>query len=151
MATLPTFFPATTADLDDLLALMREFYAEEGLRFDEVAAYRALAALLSDPALGRAWIVDADGEPAGHVVLAAGFSLEFGGRFGLLDEIYLRPPFRGRGWGRAALGHVARAAKDAGYTAIRLEVERHNGKARSLYTLAGYEAHERDLMTRFLA
>ncbi len=148
--TFPTFDPAGLADAEPLLTLMRAFYAEEGLAYEDARARNALAALLADASLGRIWLVREGDALAGYVVVTLGYSLEFAGRFALLDEIYLLEPYRGRGWGRATLEHVANASHAAGLKAVRLEVEDHNARAYDLYGRAGYVRHERGLMTLFL-
>lgn len=148
--TRPAYVPAGPADAEALIALMRAFYAEERLAYDDARARAALGTLLADPALGRVWGIQDGDALAGYVVVTFGYSLEFAGRFALLDELYLCPAARGRGWGAATLAHVEAACRAAGLAAVRLEVERHNAHARKLYGRAGYEAHDRDLMTLFL-
>jgi len=93
----PGFTPAIVADLELVLELMREFYASEHLRFDTAAARRALQQLLKDRACGVVHLIHWDAEVIGYVVLTFGFSLEFHGRAALLDELYVREQFRGRG------------------------------------------------------
>ena len=61
--------PATVRDIPALVELMREFYAEAGFQLPEENARRTFAELLGDPRLGRVWLIEVDGEPAGHVVL----------------------------------------------------------------------------------
>ena len=148
MAT--AFDPARPAEADTLLALMQAFYAEEGLSYDAERAEASLGELLARPALGRAWLVRDHGEVVGYLAVTFGFSLEFGGRFGLLDEIYLRPDARGRGLGAAILDHVAAFALAQDLSAVRLEAERHNTRALGLYDRAGYFLHERELLTLYL-
>ena len=64
-----TFRLATRDDLDVLVALMRDFYAHERIRFEPDVARAAMRGLLEDASHGRVWlVVDADG-PAGYVVL----------------------------------------------------------------------------------
>jgi ribosomal protein S18 acetylase RimI-like enzyme len=67
-----------------------------------------------------------------------GFSTEQGGRFLLLDELFVLPVFRGTGIGRAALAFVEEAARAAGGRAVRIEVAAENAGARRLYREAGY-------------
>ena len=68
------FDPASTSSLGDLLALMREFYAVESLPFDEETAKGALVPLLSDDAIGRAWLMRLGGAKVGYAVLTLGWS-----------------------------------------------------------------------------
>lgn len=143
---------ATSADAETVLELMRAFYVEERLVFEEAAQGAALCELLEDERLGAVFLLcEASGGPAlGHLVLTWSCSLEFGGRFVLLDELCLAPAARGRGEGRRALEFVAEWARGQGAKALRLEVAHENARARATYTKGGFEAHARDLMTRRL-
>lgn len=146
---------ATLADGPAALELMREFYAEESIPFDGPAQGRALDMLLSDPSIGALFLLrcaTAPGAgPLGHLVLTRGHSLEFGGRFLLLDELYLAPALRGRGEGRRALDFAVEQARASGAQALRLEVSRANTRAQAAYLRAGFVAETRDLMTLRIA
>ena len=143
--------PLSAARMDDALLLMREFYAEEALEYRDSRARGALEGLLAEPARGGFHFLEADGRMAGYFVLTMGYSLEFGGRFALLDEFYVRPELRGAGLGTWALERIAEEAARRGAGALRLEVDRVNTRARTLYERSGFVAHERDLMTKRLA
>jgi GNAT superfamily N-acetyltransferase len=146
----PTFHPLTSAALDAAVALMRDFYAEESLDYQELRARRALELLLTDPALGTFRFIQFDGAPVGYFVLTLAYSLEFAGRFALLDEFYVDPRHRGRGIGGQALEEIRQIAAGLGVAAIRLEVDRSNGRVRGFYQRAGFLPHDRDLMTKWL-
>jgi ribosomal protein S18 acetylase RimI-like enzyme len=147
----PGFRPATAQDLDALVALMREFYAHEGIDFDPDVARAAMHGLLEDPSRGRAWlVVDAEG-PAGYVALTLGWSLEYGGRDAFLDEIFLAERLRGRRLGERAIDLALEACRALGVRALHLEVARVNAPAQSLYRRLGFLDHDRYLMTKWLA
>lgn len=139
--------PARPGDEDGLIALMREFYLHERIELDEPAARGALAALLADPTLGRVWWL---GDGAGYMVVTLGFSLEFAGRYALLDELYVREGFRRGGIGARAVEEAAAACAAWGVRALRLEVAWENDGAQRLYRRLGFTAHDRHLMTRWL-
>ncbi|HEX8283537.1 MAG TPA: GNAT family N-acetyltransferase [Pyrinomonadaceae bacterium] len=145
-----TFRAAGTSDADALLAMMRELYEHERIPFDEPAAGGALAQLLADEAFGVAYLMLLGGEAAGYLVITYGFSLEFGGRAALVDELFVKDEFRGRGAGRAALDFAAGVCRARGIRALRLEVERVNEAALSVYRKAGFVGHDRHLLTRWL-
>ena len=147
---MTTLRPALPDDEDGILALMREFYLHERLVLDEPAARRALAALLAAPSLGRVWFVEGGGAPAGYMVVTLGFSLEFAGKFALLDELYVREGFRGGGVGARAVEEAAAACAAWGVRALRLEVAWQNDGAQRLYRRLGFDAHDRHIMTRWL-
>jgi GNAT superfamily N-acetyltransferase len=142
--------PARADDLDLVVEMMRGLYASDPMHFDVLTAGHALAELLADASLGRVWLVESGGAVAGYAVLTFGYSLEFGGRFALLDELFILAPHRGQGVGRQVLERLEGVCRDLGLTALRLEVARTNQGARRLYEKAGFEAHDRDLMTLWL-
>ncbi len=153
MHTAPLDFRlATVADTELLLGLMRAFYAEDKLDFDAARVAPALAALLEDPRNGEVllWLSE-DGSVVGYAALAMGFSLEQGGHFALLDELYLGHAARGRGRGRQALAILEQRANARGVQRMRLEVNHHNELARRLYLATGYVDDTRNLLTLPLA
>ena len=140
--------------IDRLLVLMEEFYAYASIPFDPGAARRALAELLATSSLGLVWIVESESEPIGYAVLAFGFSLELGGRDAILDELYVREPYRGKGVGRAVLRIVEEACRDRGVRALHLEVDETDERAQTFYASAGFRSRLMDahnyLMTKRL-
>ncbi len=122
--------PATSSDLEAVLALHRNFFAEEGYPFREKESRANLGRLLEEPGLGRVFVMDADGKTIGYLVLTFGFSLEFGGRDGLVDELYVSPEHRGRGLGTRALEVAAATCREQGIRAVHLHVERSKEGAR---------------------
>ncbi len=153
MHTVPLDFRvATVTDTELLIGLMRAFYAEDKLDFDNDRVRRALAALLEEPRNGEVllWLAE-DGHVVGYAALAMGFSLEQGGHFALLDELYLQHDARGRGRGKQALAILEQRANARGVARMRLEVNHHNELARRLYLATGYVDDTRDLLTLPLA
>lgn len=141
---------ATHADLEAVLALHRDFYEEDHYAFREEEARANLAFLLSDPRLGRLFAIDNDRSVVGYLVLAFGFSLEFGGRNAVVDELYLAPGHRGHGLGTKALAAAEEVCRELGIRAIHLVVERYKKEAQALYRRLGFVAYDRDLMTKTL-
>jgi ribosomal protein S18 acetylase RimI-like enzyme len=146
----PVFHPLTGNDLPNLLTLMHELYANQHMIFDPDVAATAARALLRDESLGRIFLIHSGGDLAGYFALTFCFSLEFHGRFGLLDELYIRERCRGQGLGRRAEALAATICKDEGLTALRLEVGKDNTAAESLYSRLGFNVEARKLMTKWL-
>ncbi|VXB71002.1 GNAT family N-acetyltransferase [Luteimonas sp. 9C] len=136
---------ATLDDLPAVLAMMRAFYIEDRLHFDDVATPRAVSALLSDPGCGALLLLGADGTE-GYLALTRGFSLEQGGHHALLDELYLAPAARGRGFGAQALAIARATAHGWGVPVLRLEVHHHNPRAKALYLRTGFVDGHRDTL-----
>lgn len=160
-----TLAPATPADLGLLAGYLRGLRADDpmpaGTLADDATALAAVSALLNDPTLGRAWVIRAGGgnggpsdaggdRPVGYTFLTFVHSIEFGGRCGFVDELYVEPPARGRGVGRRALELVADAARSFGVRVLLLEVSPENERADRLYQSAGFAERKYRLMTKRL-
>jgi ribosomal protein S18 acetylase RimI-like enzyme len=139
---------ASVSDTATLLELMREYYTFDHLSFDEGAARPALEALLANDSFGRAWLIEGGGATLGYVVLALGYSLEYHGRDAFVDELYIREAYRGHGLGRRALALLEATCRELGVQTLHLEVERTNTTAQEVYRRAGYQDHDRYLMSK---
>jgi GNAT superfamily N-acetyltransferase len=137
-------------ELPTLLEMMREFYGQQQMQFDEVAASHAVTRALNNPDLAQIYLIFRGTELAGYFALTFCFSLEFHGRFALLDELYLREAFRRQKLGNAVVAFAEDLCRKAGVKALRLEVGRENQRAQSLYRAAGFKEDERNLMTKWL-
>jgi GNAT superfamily N-acetyltransferase len=137
-------------EIPSLLEMMRDFYANQEMRFDKAAATLAVSHLLANPKQGQIYLAFWGSELAGYFVLTFCYSLEFHGRFGLLDEVYLRDTYRGQKLGKSIVAFAEELCKKAGIAALRLEVGRENLPAQSLYKASGFTAEERYLMTKWL-
>jgi ribosomal protein S18 acetylase RimI-like enzyme len=143
--------PATLVDRSLLVELMTEFYAESQYALDARRADEVFRRLLIEPTLGRVWLLESEALVAGYVVLTLGYSMEYGGRDAFIDDLFIRPAFRGKGLGRSALAEVRSAALSLGVRALHLEVGRDNSAAQALYRRAGFEDSGRQLLTLRLA
>jgi ribosomal protein S18 acetylase RimI-like enzyme len=86
----------------------------------------------------------------GYAVLTLGHSIEYQGRDGFVDEIYVRPAWRRRGVARELLRALEEEAVAVGVRALHLEVERQKEAVQALYHHLGFEDHDRVLMTKQL-
>ena len=129
---------ATLSDIDVLVGLMCDFYAEAQFLLHQQPAARTFAALLEDPRFGQVWLMECDDAPAGFVVLTVGFSMEYGGLRGFVDDFYVAAPYRNRGLGHAALEEVKRACRNRGVRALLVEVGPDNEAALNAYHSVGF-------------
>lgn len=141
---------ATPDDVDDLLPLLEAFYAEELLMHDGASVRAAVVELLNNPNLGGIWLLRVEGALAGYLVAIIGYGIEFGGRYVLVDELYIRPEFRGGGKWRIGFREVEKWARSHGIRAMRLEVNHHNERAKRIYLNDGFSDDERSILTKRL-
>ncbi len=103
--------PATPSDVPEILAMIEALADYERLRDLCIATKSALHDALFGPHPAAEVILGWEGtSPVGFALFFHNFST-FLGRKGLyLEDLFVRPQFRGRGYGRALLVHLARIA-----------------------------------------
>ena len=79
------------------------------------------------------FLLRSDGTPAS----CGGVKL-FGAEYGELKRMYVRPIFRGRGFGKLLLDHLASYARSRGIRLLRLETGIHQVEAIRMYERAGF-------------
>lgn len=142
---------ASLDDLDRLTALVRAFQEESGFAQTEDRRRAVLRPLLEGIPHGCAYLIGPARAPLGYVIVTFGWSVEFGGLDGFIDELYIRPPVRGRGIATDVLISLPKALAAAGMKALHLEVDRSNDTAQRLYQRTGFRLRDGyHLMTRKL-
>jgi ribosomal protein S18 acetylase RimI-like enzyme len=129
--------------------MVAAYHAEEGIPSDEAHRRTGLGPLLEGSPLGAVYLVGPRMAPVGYIVVSFGWSLEFGGMDGYIDEFWIRPGVRGRGMGSEVLAALIPALEAAGLKALHLEVGTENAGAQRLYARHGFVLRDGfHLMTR---
>jgi len=146
------FREAILSDEAELIPMMRALAKQdpEVIPFDASAARTAFHQFVSLPEFGRIWLFYDGPALVGYIILTIGFSFEFRGHDAFIDELYIVPAHRRRGFGRQAMAFVEQKAREMGANAIHLEVDPGNDSALELYRRTGYRNHDRFLMTKWL-
>ncbi|MEL7097788.1 MAG: GNAT family N-acetyltransferase [Pseudomonadota bacterium] len=140
---------AAPEHLDKLASLVAAFHAEAGLALSDEHRAAALAPLLEGSPHGAAYLIGPPRAPIGYIIVSFGYSVEFGGMDGFVDELFIRPGVRGRGVASEVLHALPRALAGAGLKALHLEVATQNAPAQRLYARAGFKLRDDyHLMTR---
>jgi ribosomal protein S18 acetylase RimI-like enzyme len=113
---------ALILELEEHLASLYPQASRHGYSVDKLIAQGVAFFLLRD-----------DGVPAG----CGGVQL-FGTEYGELKRMYVRPAFRGRGFGRLMLDHLAAYVRSRDVAILRLETGIHQAEAIGLYERAGF-------------
>jgi GNAT superfamily N-acetyltransferase len=135
-----TLEPVTRHEIPELLALIRELARFERLEHEVVATEDLLAeSLFGASRSAEAMIAREGGAAVGFALWFHNFST-FVGRRGLyLEDLYVRPDYRGRGYGRAMLTHLARLAVERGCGRMEWAVLDWNVRAEDFYRSLGAE------------
>ncbi|WP_136442258.1 GNAT family N-acetyltransferase [Pacificoceanicola onchidii] len=142
---------AAEADAEKLLPLVAAFHAERGFGSDADHIAGAVAPLLAGSPHGAIWLIGPRRAPVGYICVTFGWSLEFGGLDGIVDELYIRPAVRKRGMGFEALNGIAKAMKDAGVKALHLEAARSDERLIGFYRRARFTPRDDQMfMSRVL-
>ena len=140
---------ATPEHLDRVTALVEAFRNEAGLETTAEQRAEGILPLLEGIPHGAIYLIGPARAPIGYIVVTFGWSLEFGGMDGFIDEFFIRPGVRGRGIASEVLISLPKALASAGLKALHLEVDTSNSATQRLYKRAGFR--KRDgylLMTR---
>lgn len=131
---------ASPEDRPLLKALLEEFYETDAVLHPLPASYHeaALEELFSGWSMQRAYVLETETAPAGYALLSLKYSHEAGGMELWVEELYVRPAFRGLGLGRAFFATLLEEADREGIARIRLEVEPENIRAAALYARMGF-------------
>ena len=130
--------PATEADVPLLLRLIKALAEYEKLADAVVATEDGLReALFGARRYAEAVIGDVGGEPVGFALFFHNFST-FRGAPGLyLEDLFVEPRWRGRGFGRRLLAHLAAIAVERGCHRLEWSVLDWNESAIAFYRRAG--------------
>jgi GNAT superfamily N-acetyltransferase len=124
----------------------------EGRTLNEDRLHRGVESLLSDPSKGIYFLAEADGVPAGQLMITYEWSDWRNANFWWIQSVYVEKQFRGRGVFKALYDHVYQlATAGAGVCGFRLYVERQNDRAQRAYEQLGmkkapYEMYEIDFV-----
>jgi ribosomal protein S18 acetylase RimI-like enzyme len=128
----PTIRTATPSDAGAVSELLLEFNGE-ALSPDELAERMVQAVGLETVFLGQL-----EGRLAGLAVLRTIPTLSAPEDWAELTELYVRPPDRRRGVGKALVGAAIQYAHSRGCTQVHLLVDPENRAALSFYTAVGF-------------
>ncbi|MBS0395912.1 MAG: GNAT family N-acetyltransferase [Proteobacteria bacterium] len=132
------FDAATPADLPVLLRLIGELAEFERLAHECVCTEASVAeALFGARPAAEAVLARVGGEVAGFALYYQTYAT-FSGRRGLyLEDLYVRPAFRGQGVGRGLLAHAAAVAAARGCGRLEWAVLNWNRRAVGFYESLG--------------
>jgi GNAT superfamily N-acetyltransferase len=130
--------PAERAEVDKVLELIHDLARYEKAPHEVEATENELLQTIfsSDPKV-FCDVVDVDGEIAGMAIWFLNYST-WQGKYGIyLEDLFVKPEFRGRGYGKALLQHLARICETQGYGRFQWWVLDWNSPAIEFYRSLG--------------
>lgn len=108
--------PAKATDIDEILALIYELALYEKAPEEAKATESQIReSFFGDNPKVFCELVEVDGDIAGLAIWFLNYST-WQGKHGIyLEDLFIRPQFRGRGFGKALLKHLAQICIDRGY------------------------------------
>ena len=133
-----TLRPATRADIPQILAFIAELAEYEKLAHEAVATAASLERDLFGPRpYAEVILADVDAQPAGFALFFHNYST-FLGQPGLyLEDLFVRPRFRGLGLGKRLMRELARIALQRGCGRFEWSVLDWNAPAIAFYRALG--------------
>lgn len=141
-AGTPRVRPAEPADLPTIVAMVHELadYERAPKQCELTESQLAAALFASVPALFGHVGLNPEGQPVGFALWFLNFST-WRGRHGIyLEDLYVRPAYRGAGVGRALLAELAATCLRRGYARLEWWVLDWNEPALNFYRALGAEA-----------
>lgn len=141
---------ARPADFPDVLRLIRAYYRFDGIRFRAKVVAAGLREMLRNSACGQMWIMRDGARAIGYVAFSFHYDVEFGGREGVITDLFIRTGYRRRGLGALLLATVDDYCRSAGIRSMELQVIHGNRAAEAFYRRHGFKRLARNLMAREL-
>ena len=138
-----TVRPITKKDRGEYVAMVRAFYDSDAVMhpIPDDHIERTFEELMRSDVYAEARMLEEDGETVGYALLAKTFSQEAGGLCVWVEELYVKPAHRSKGFGRTFFEELFRSLPPA-VKRIRLEVEDENVGAVRLYEALGFSFME---------
>lgn len=126
--------PITTADLPDLMPLMRAYCDFYHVEPSDQKLLSLSETLIENPSQGEQTIArDEQGKPLGFSTVFWTWQTLDADRVGVLNDLYTIPASRGMGVGRALINHCQQRCRDRGVPKLVWETAPDNTTAQRLY------------------
>ena len=129
---------ADKKDCGLILSFIKELAEYEKLLHEVEATEEILAhSLFSTEPYAKAIIGEFEGQPVGYALFFTNFST-FTGRPGIyLEDLYVSPNMRGKGFGKSLLAYLAKLAQEKNYTRVEWSVLNWNEPSIHFYRSIG--------------
>lgn len=139
---------AAAADIDNMVSLLEELFAiEDDFLIDRCVQRQGLELLLKDPE-ATVLVADVMGSVVGMATMQRLVSTAAGGYVGLIEDVVVAGPFRGRRIGTQLLESLIDESDKKNYLRLALAADERNIRAIALYELHGFRIGRMGMMYR---
>lgn len=132
--------PAEPRDVPSLIAMVLELAEYENAPEQAIATEADFTRdLFGDSARVHALVVEVSGEVVAYAFYFLNYSTWLGRHGIYLEDLYVRPAFRGQGYGKALLIRLAQECVEKGYGRLDWSVLDWNTPSREFYAALGAE------------
>ncbi len=128
----------TIDDKNSVMEMMRVFYASDAVSTNgsrEIFESDVDKCICGDPYV-EGYVFEENGNSQGYAMLAKSYSTEFGKHCIWVEDLYIKPEYRGTGLAKLFFDFVFEKYSEC---IIRLEVEDYNERAVNVYKKAGFD------------
>lgn len=133
--------------LCELLVVL--FTCEKEFSPDISKHLRGLQMILTDPSIGRIFVLKKEGFIIGMVSLLFTVSTALGEKVAWLEDMIIDPHFQGKGYGKMLLQEVLKKAKEFTCKRVSLKTDADNLRAQKMYKTLGFEYSTMKVMLYF--
>jgi GNAT superfamily N-acetyltransferase len=113
-------------------------FETEALKLDPETVSKGVSAVFDDPAKGKYWLAEVDGNVVGCLLTIPEWSDWRNGTVLWIHSVYVLPDFRGKGVYRKLYLHLKdMVEKSSDLRGLRLYVDKTNNKAQKVYEVLG--------------
>lgn len=126
-------------DKNEYITMSKRFYNSDAVlhSIPDDHIYKTFDIMMAGSPFVDGYIFEYNGEIAGYALLSITYSNEAGGHMLWIEEVYILPEYQGKGFGKELLAFIEKTYEKR-VVRIRLEVEKSNQRAVSLYEKIGF-------------
>jgi ribosomal protein S18 acetylase RimI-like enzyme len=127
----------THENIDDVLPLIRKYQGFYGGAYINDEKNKTFFSQFIKSDNGVLHLYRCEGKAIGFSTIYNGFSSTRAETVAILNDLYVSPSYRGKGYGKELVDHAIKVAKSKGYSRLQWLTAQDNDKAQKLYKALG--------------
>lgn len=128
-------------DSNEVLDMMHVFYDSPAVihKASDTILKQDIADCVGNMPFIEGFVFENDSKISGYAMIAKSYSTEYGGLCIWIEDLYIKPDYRGLGIGTQFFDFIEKESKKMNAVRLRLEVESTNSRAIEVYKKCGYK------------